>query len=42
MVERVGVIGLDGVNGVIVRMGWMKGRAGRVGTRVAEDGGLRG
>ena len=42
MVDGVGVIGLDGLNGVIVCMGWMKRRAGRVGKWVAEGGGLGG
>ena len=42
MVAWSGVIGFDGVNGVIVCMDGMKGRAGRVGKWVAEGGGLGG
>ena len=38
MVEEVGVIGMDGLDGVNVG-GWMKGGAGKVDACAAEDGG---
>ena len=37
MVDGVGVIGLDGLNGVIMCMRWMKERAGRVGVGGDQD-----